>query len=450
MTLPQIIVDLLTLLFDMAVPAAICTMVLAGIALRQEGGVKLPGGRQVPAMGSVVGNSLDASAVALLVCGAGYRHACTRRRHQQFVDRELADGLQRFCFERRGCPVDSRARRFLRAESGARLRPEGYSPLGPSSPPFFCCPASGTVPAFPELEQRVTVRNHGHADRCLELSRWDDPAGSSRMAIVGAIFNYARHRPFMPAGWIGSCVLECFGHLEAGPGHGRLMRMGGDPVNLSNGLLNLTNWLGNVIMPTMAGLFAAAAIYRFSKAHPYSHLGYAALASLMCSGLLRAMESFSKPSILEQSRPLLDLSPDTCGLGRERSAAAVRGRPGSACGGALRGVARTYDDWRGLGAQTWSRRCAVSDCRDCLRLGEFWIQHGTAGVPLGRSLGDAIAVTPVNRNLQTRVTFMLLGIGGPVHRAWRGSLMNVVGHFVGGEGRRHANEHCPPIRSATA
>jgi hypothetical protein len=35
MTLPQIIVDLLTLLFDMAVPAAICTMVLVGIALRQ-------------------------------------------------------------------------------------------------------------------------------------------------------------------------------------------------------------------------------------------------------------------------------------------------------------------------------------------------------------------------------------------------------------------------------
>ena len=32
-----------------------------------------------------------------------------------------------------------------------------------------------------------------------------------------------------------------------------------------NGLLNLTNWLGNVIMPTLAGLFFAAAIYRFSK-----------------------------------------------------------------------------------------------------------------------------------------------------------------------------------------
>src|SRR3984885_1927291 len=46
MTLPQIIDDLLTLLFDMAVPAAICSMVLAGIALRQEGGVNFQtGGR---------------------------------------------------------------------------------------------------------------------------------------------------------------------------------------------------------------------------------------------------------------------------------------------------------------------------------------------------------------------------------------------------------------------
>src|SRR5882762_2799059 len=46
MTLPQLIVDLMKLLFDMAVPAAMCTMVLAGIALRQEGGVNFhTGGR---------------------------------------------------------------------------------------------------------------------------------------------------------------------------------------------------------------------------------------------------------------------------------------------------------------------------------------------------------------------------------------------------------------------
>ena len=46
MTLPQILVDLMKLLFDMAVPVAICTMVLAGTALRQEGGVNFEiGGR---------------------------------------------------------------------------------------------------------------------------------------------------------------------------------------------------------------------------------------------------------------------------------------------------------------------------------------------------------------------------------------------------------------------
>ncbi len=44
MTLPQIVVDLIKLLFDMAVPAAMCTMVLAGVALRQEGGVNFQTG----------------------------------------------------------------------------------------------------------------------------------------------------------------------------------------------------------------------------------------------------------------------------------------------------------------------------------------------------------------------------------------------------------------------
>ena len=33
MTTPQFLTDLLTLLFDLAVPAAMCTMVLAGLAL---------------------------------------------------------------------------------------------------------------------------------------------------------------------------------------------------------------------------------------------------------------------------------------------------------------------------------------------------------------------------------------------------------------------------------
>ena len=46
MTIPQLLVDLLTLLFNLAVPAAMCTLVLAGVALRHEGGVNFEiGGR---------------------------------------------------------------------------------------------------------------------------------------------------------------------------------------------------------------------------------------------------------------------------------------------------------------------------------------------------------------------------------------------------------------------
>src|SRR6516165_946269 len=46
MTIPPLLVDLLTLLLDLAVPAALCTLVLAGMSLRQESGVNFEiGGR---------------------------------------------------------------------------------------------------------------------------------------------------------------------------------------------------------------------------------------------------------------------------------------------------------------------------------------------------------------------------------------------------------------------
>src|SRR5437764_11039470 len=61
-----------------------------------------------------------------------------------------------------------------------------------------------------------------------------------------------------------------------------------------SGLLNLSNWTANVIMPTLAGLFFAAGVYRFSKGHSHAHFGYAGFASLMCSGLLRALETFAQ------------------------------------------------------------------------------------------------------------------------------------------------------------
>ena len=64
-------------------------------------------------------------------------------------------------------------------------------------------------------------------------------------------------------------------------------------MSFYNGFLNFTNWSGNVILPTLAGLFFALAIVRFSKGQPYSHALYSGLLALMASGLLRALETFA-------------------------------------------------------------------------------------------------------------------------------------------------------------
>ncbi len=63
---------------------------------------------------------------------------------------------------------------------------------------------------------------------------------------------------------------------------------------LEHGLMNMTNWLGNVILPTLAGLFFAGAIYGFSKGHHYQHLSYAGCAALLCSGFVRLGETFAQ------------------------------------------------------------------------------------------------------------------------------------------------------------
>ena len=57
-------------------------------------------------------------------------------------------------------------------------------------------------------------------------------------------------------------------------------------------ITNLASWTGNTIMPTMSGLLFAGAVYKYSKGGPYEHFLYGGFASLMCSGILRAIEGF--------------------------------------------------------------------------------------------------------------------------------------------------------------
>lgn len=64
-------------------------------------------------------------------------------------------------------------------------------------------------------------------------------------------------------------------------------------MSFDNGILHLANWMGNVIMPTLAAVFIIMAIIQFSRGYEFSHSMYAALACLMVSGLTRSLETFA-------------------------------------------------------------------------------------------------------------------------------------------------------------
>ena len=63
-------------------------------------------------------------------------------------------------------------------------------------------------------------------------------------------------------------------------------------MSLDGAVVNLASWAGNVMMPTRAGAFFAGAVYRYSKGGQFEQLLYGGFASLMCSGMLRALEGF--------------------------------------------------------------------------------------------------------------------------------------------------------------
>jgi hypothetical protein len=197
MTLPQIVVDLLTLLFDMAVPAAICTMVLAGIALRQEGDVNFQTGGKFQrwALWSVILLTLPqflswfaAQGITMPAQGGGISSAWNASLQTSFsgfvsnvVVAKLIPVLAAFC--------------VLKAALDAA---EGQSPLASIIAGIFLLSVSGTV-------QLMQSWNSGSEFATTDMltSAWNFLAGTilpeaAGLAIVGAIFNYARHRPFMP------------------------------------------------------------------------------------------------------------------------------------------------------------------------------------------------------------------------------------------------------------
>ena len=64
-------------------------------------------------------------------------------------------------------------------------------------------------------------------------------------------------------------------------------------MDFLRGLTNFTNWLGNVILPTLAGLFFAIAVFRYARGRSHGYAHWAGFLCLMVSGLVRGLETFS-------------------------------------------------------------------------------------------------------------------------------------------------------------
>ena len=196
-TLPQILVDLMKLLFDMAVPAAVCTMVLAGIALRQEGGVNFQtGGRfQRWALWSVVLLTLPQFLSWFAAQGISMPPQSGNNSSAWVASVEAGfTGFVSNIVVARLIPVAA-AFSVLKAALDAA---EGHNPLGSIIAAIFLLSASG-------ITQMMQGWNSGSEFATTDMlaSAWNFLAGTilpeaAGLAVVAAIFNYARHRPFMP------------------------------------------------------------------------------------------------------------------------------------------------------------------------------------------------------------------------------------------------------------
>jgi len=197
MTTPQFLSDLLTLLFDLAVPAAMCTMVLAALALRQEGGVNFQVGGSFPRwmLWSVIFLTLPqllswfaAQGIQMPAHGGSVASpwlAGLEGSFKSFVTVLVVGKL---------VPLLASFFVLKAALDGA----QGDSPLGSIITAIFLLAISSTV-------QMMQSFNSGSQFATTDMlaSLWNFVSGTilpeaAGLAVVGAVINYARHRPVMP------------------------------------------------------------------------------------------------------------------------------------------------------------------------------------------------------------------------------------------------------------
>ena len=200
MTLPQIISELLQLLFDLAIPAAVCTLVLAGLALRQEG-LSFQGRFQKWILWSVILLTLPqflswfaAQGIVLPPQSAATSTSWVTSMETTF-NSFVSDVLLA-----RLVPVIAAFFILKAVVDGA----QGHNPLSSIIAAIFMLSVSST-------SQLMQSWNSGSefATTDMLVSAWNFLAGNilpeaAGLAVVGAILNYVRHKPVAPL--VGSAL----------------------------------------------------------------------------------------------------------------------------------------------------------------------------------------------------------------------------------------------------
>jgi len=203
MPIPQFMSDLLQLLLDLAVPGAMCTLVLAGVALRSEGGVNFESGGRfgrwilwtvilltVPQLLSWFAGQ----GVSMPRAGGGVTSswlAGMESSFQSFVTNVIVARL---------APILAAFFVLKAALDGA----QGHNPLGSIVASIFLLTVSSTIQLFQGWNSGTQF-----ALTDMLVSLWNYLAGTifpiaAGLAVVGAVLNYVRHRPVLPL--VGSAL----------------------------------------------------------------------------------------------------------------------------------------------------------------------------------------------------------------------------------------------------
>jgi hypothetical protein len=194
--IPPFINNLLQLLFDLAVPAAICTLVLAGIALRQEGGLNFEaGGRfQRWILWTVI--FLTLPQLLSWFAGQGITLPGTSGGGASGWVGSIESSIRAFVMDMVLARLAPVLAAFFVLKSALDAA-QGNNPLASIIAAIFLLSVSSTVQLFQSWNSGSEF-----ATTDMLAAIWNYLAGiilplAAGLAVVGAILNYVRHKPVM-------------------------------------------------------------------------------------------------------------------------------------------------------------------------------------------------------------------------------------------------------------